>query len=147
MDEGKLINGVKYMYIMNENDFKKQSLEDNVYFTLRDIFMNAKWCDICFEANGFNNSLNDGICFEDRTNKFRYTNVLYEKSYVQKLLKWLNHIDVQYFDFDKLEETDGVFDMKTHIKFDDWWVQFEELRNLIKQQYEKLYDGKILDDE
>ena len=27
--------------------------------------------------------------------------------------------------------------MKEYMKFDDWWVQFEELRNLIDLQYEK----------
>jgi hypothetical protein len=31
---------------------------------------------------------------------------------------------------------DEQIDMKEYIKFDDWWVQFEELRKLIDEQYE-----------
>ena len=27
--------------------------------------------------------------------------------------------------------------MKEYMKWDDWWVQFEELRKLIDEQYEK----------
>jgi hypothetical protein len=30
----------KYIELVNNNEFKNKSLEDNVYFTLRDIFWN-----------------------------------------------------------------------------------------------------------
>jgi hypothetical protein len=62
---------------MNDNQFKKKSLYDNVYFTLRDIFANADSADIIMEANGFNRRLTDGICFEVRTERFKYSNELH----------------------------------------------------------------------
>jgi len=36
------------MYVRNNNEFKKKSLEDNVYFTLVDIFWNVASADSCF---------------------------------------------------------------------------------------------------
>ena len=53
MTWGRIIDGVKYIYLMNYNDFKKKSLYDNVYFTLRDIFANAESFDTMMESNSF----------------------------------------------------------------------------------------------
>ena len=133
---GRLINGIKYMYINDDNDFKKKSFEDNVYFTLRDIFRNADSPDTCYQANDFNISLTGRIYFEERTDKFKYTNVLYEKDYVERLQRWLKRFNHYYFEFIELEEGDGV-EYESYMEFDDWWNQFEELRNLIDEQYEK----------
>lgn len=125
---GRLINGIKHMYINDDNDFKKKSFEDNVYFTLRDIFWNAGSPDTCYQANDFNISLTGRIYFEERTDKFEYTNVLYEKYYVERLQRRLKRFNHYYFEF---EEPDEEIDMDKYMKFDDWWFQFEELRNLI----------------
>jgi hypothetical protein len=133
---GRLINGIKYMYINDDNDFKKKSFEDNVYFTLRDIFWNTGSPDTCYQANEFNISLTCRIYFEERTDKFKYTNVLYEKDYVERLQRWLKRFNHYYFEFIELEEGDGV-EYESYMEFDDWWNQFEELRNLIDEQYEK----------
>ena len=70
---------------MNDNQFKKKSLCDNFYFTLRDIFTNTDSFDICDIANYFNTRLANNICFEDRTERFEYTNLLHEKNYVKYL--------------------------------------------------------------
>ncbi len=35
-----LIANIKYLYLFNPNELKSKFLEDNVYFTLRDIFLN-----------------------------------------------------------------------------------------------------------
>jgi len=136
MTWGRIIDGVKYICLMNCNDFKKKSLYDNVYFTLRDIFANADSADTIIEANYFNGRLTNNICFEDRTEKFRYTNVLYEQDYVERLQRWLKYFGIYYFEFEELEEDEEI-DMNKYIKWDDWWVQFEELRDLIDLQYEK----------
>ena len=45
MTWGRIINGIKYIYLINDNEFKKKSLYDNIYFTLRDIFANADLAD------------------------------------------------------------------------------------------------------
>ena len=136
MTWGRLINGVKYIHLMNDNEFKKKSLKDNVYFTLRDIFANADSADTIMEANYFNGRLTGGICFEDRTERFQYSNELHQKYYVERLQRWLKHFDIHYFEFEEPEEDEEI-DMKEYMKWDDWWVQFEELRKLIDEQYEK----------
>ena len=136
MTFGRIIDGVKYIHLFNNNDFKKKSLYDNVYFTLRDIFANADSLDTCLEANSFNLRLTDGICFEDRTNKFQYKELLHEKSFVYQLQRWLEYFGIDYFEFIDPEEDEEI-DMKEYMKFDDWWIQFEELRKLINEQYDK----------
>lgn len=136
MTFGRIIDGIEYMYLMNDNDFKKKSLYDNVYFTLRDIFANAESTDTVFEANSFNHSLTDGVCFEDRTESFQYTNVLHQKDYVDRLQYWLKYFNIYYFEFIEPEEDEEI-DMKDYMKFNDWWDEFKELRKLIDKQYEK----------
>jgi hypothetical protein len=142
---GLLVNGIKYMGIMENNELKKKSLNDNVYFTLRDIFWNSMSADIVFQASNFNDKLSGGICYEYRSDNFDYTNVLYEdKNYICKLLKWLKKIAINHFDF--LEpEHDEQIDMKKFMKFEDWWIQFSNLINLIELQYEKCCKWEVED--
>ncbi len=132
---GRLINGIKYMGLRNDNSFGGKTLEDNVYFTLRDIFWNGEIDDI-FTANNFNGLLTNGISFEERDNSFNYTNVLYDynSSYTQDLLNWL--CSIRSFEFLPPEEDEEI-DMKQYMKYDDWWVQFEDLREKLKEQLEK----------
>lgn len=136
MTFGRIIGGVKYIHLMNDNEFKKKSLYDNVYFTLRDIFSNAESADTIMKVNSFNERLTNNIYFEDRTDNFEYTNELNQKHFVEHLKKWLNSFNIYYFDFVEPEEDEQI-DMKEYMKWDDWWVQFEELRKLIDVQYEK----------
>lgn len=136
MTLGRIINGVKYIHLVDDNDFKKKSLYDNVYFTLRDIFANANSVDTVMETNSFNLHLTDGVCFEDRTETFKYSNTLQETDYVKRLQYWLKYFNIYYFEFIEPEEDENI-NMDTYMKFDDWWVQFEELRRLIDEQYEK----------
>ena len=53
MTNARIINNIKYIHLSNENHLKNKSLEDNVYFTLRDIFYNISGFDYCMEANAF----------------------------------------------------------------------------------------------
>jgi hypothetical protein len=142
---GLLINGIRYMGIMENNELKKKSLNDNVYFNLRDIFWNSMSADIVFQANNFNDKLSGGVLHEYRTDNFKYTNVLYEdNNYVYKLFKWLKKIDVHHFDFVE-PDCDEEIDMKNYMKFDDWWVQFSNLTNLIEMQYHKCCKWEVED--
>jgi hypothetical protein len=140
---GKIINGTKFIRLVNNNEFKNKSLSDNVYFTLRDIFLNSESIDKAMDANGFNKKLTGGICFEDRCNDFQYTNVLYESIYVEKLLRWLNNFNIHYFEFEEeyIDNEDNEvrvdIDLAEYIKFDDWWLQFEQLKALLEQQMKK----------
>jgi hypothetical protein len=73
---GRSINGTKYIYLNYPNDFKNKSLEDNVYFTLRDIFWNGD-SKQCTTANHYN-SIIANKPFEERNEEFRYENVLHD---------------------------------------------------------------------
>ena len=99
MTYGRIIENTKYICLYNDKSFKKFSLEDNVYFTLRDIFLNADSLDTCLEANSFNQKLTNGIYFEERTDDFTYTNVLNSPEYLSRLVRWLEAINEYYFDF------------------------------------------------
>ena len=144
MSWGRIIDNVKYICLNNDlnndNNFKKKSLEDNVYFTLRDIFLNADCFDTISEASNFNYELTNGISFEERDSTFQYTNKLNDKIYLKRLIKWLNYIRPGWFEFVAPGEDyeDEVIDMNDYMKFDDWYIQFEELRGLISKQYNKV---------
>lgn len=133
---GRIFDGVKYIHLFNDNEFKKKSLYDNVYFTLRDIVANAESPDTIMTANDFNHCLTGGICFEDRTERFQYSNELHQKYFVEKLKSWLKKFKPNYLGFVEPYEDEQI-DMKEYMKFDDWWVQFINLRKLIDEQYEK----------
>lgn len=141
---GKLINGIKYMCIHDVDEYKKKSLNDNFYFTLRDIFWNTDSFDVMMIINNFNHMLTDGISFDSRTNTFQYTNILYQKTELKKILRFLNRIkQTGWFEFIESKDKDEYEDKEEsideeYILFDDWWKQFEELRNLLKEQYEKI---------
>jgi hypothetical protein len=124
----KIFFGEKYLYLHNDNDFKKLSLEDNVYFTLRDLFLNADSND-CFIVNNFNSLLTNNISYEERDEFFIYTDKLIDKEYVTKLYNYLLKFKKSHFDTEIANEDDNIND---YIKFDIWWDQFENLRNLLK---------------
>ena len=137
MSNTRIFNDIKYLQLANENHLKNKSLEDNVYFTLRDIFANVSGLDYCMEANGFNTKLTNGISYEERTIDFTYTNVLNDKIYIHKLSRWLSYIHKSDFEFEAInddgdtEEKEWYLDTRNLFKFDDWWLQFEELKILI----------------
>ena len=141
---GKLINGIKYMCIHDVDEYKKKSLNDQFYFTLRDIFWNTDSFDVMMIINNFNRMLTDGTSFDSRTNTFQYTNILYQKTELKKILRFLNRIkQTGWFEFIESKDKDEYEDKEEsideeYILFDDWWKQFEELRNLLKEQYEKI---------
>jgi hypothetical protein len=129
----RIFNDIKYLQLANENHLKSKSLEDNVYFTLRDIFNNVSGFDNCMEANVFNDSLTNGISYQERTNDFTYTNVLNDKKYMYRLSEWLSRIHKGEFEFEALN-----YDTIHLFPFEDWWLQLEELKILIRERYKIL---------
>lgn len=153
---GIIINKIKYVHLSNDNNLKKKSLYDNIYFTLKDIFVNANAENDFMCANMYNSELTDGICFEDRTHKFEYTNVLEQTTFVKNLKKWFDSLKIDnLFEFEQVElekveleqsEFDNLIffnkinkiNREEYIKLDNWWIQFEELKCFIDEQYEKI---------
>ena len=136
----RIINDIKYLQLANDNQLKNKSLEDNVYFTLRDIFANVYGIDYYLEAEGFNDELTNGIKYQERTINFTYTNVLNDKIYIYRLNEWLSYIQKSNFKFEAIydvldtEEKKWYLATRNLFNFDDWWLQFEELKMLIKQR-------------
>jgi hypothetical protein len=134
----------KYIWLCNENILKTMSLYDNVYFTLRDIFINAESCDDVTNANLYNSELSGGICYEYRTKNFQYTTSLEEPKFLKNILKWLKSLkktssfEVINIDFNSLNEMESGYTQSMFMNFDDWWDQFEELIKLLEDKYEKL---------
>jgi len=124
---GRLVNGIKYIFIAQDNNLKKKSLEDNLYYTLMDIFWNANHSDDCMISNGYSRMLTGDTDFVQRSDDFQYTNVLQKKYELEKILRWLNSIKEGFFDFTDQEEGEETNE-DTYMRFDDWWVQFQELR-------------------
>jgi len=132
MSCGRIIDGVKYIHLLNDNELKKKSLNDNVYFILRDIFENAYDYDTIIHANRFCEKLTGELYFEDdKKSTYIYTNVLSKKDYLKKLIYWLDKININSFEFIIFEENEKI-NMKEYIKWDVWWFQFEELKFLLK---------------
>jgi len=153
---GLTYNGTKYVFLCNPHNLKSLSLEDNVYFTLRDIFMNADNADDAIECNQFNIQLTNEIGFEDRTDTFTYTDVLHDKAFVEGLVKWLNYtrpnLDLfftdtidedDYFTFNgtqlttnwKHSESDNI---NEYLPLDAWMEDFNDLINSLSKRSNEL---------
>jgi hypothetical protein len=124
---GKRINGVEYIHLYICNDFKKNSLYDNLHLTLKEIFWNIDSADVSLQAIGYYYLLTDYKLFED-----------IPEDEFKKILKYLNRItNKKLFEFIDLEEGEDINE-KEYIKFDIWWHQFEELKVLLYKQYDTL---------
>jgi hypothetical protein len=148
----RLIDGIQYVKLTHDNSLKNKSLEDNVYFTLRDIWLNAECIDYCYETNQFNSILTDNICYEDRKEDFKYSNILYNhnSNYLTELYEWLGYIDGRFdrkkhktidyirslFTFEIPDEDEDI-NMNKYMRADEWWVQMVNLIDQLEKLLEK----------
>jgi hypothetical protein len=113
-----------YIYVIHDPAWKIKSLNDNVYFTLRDIYANVQNTDMCSEAIQF--------CQLLLPTSSEYTNVLYQPKFVQKLTVWLRHLDKSDFHLVKRSELLEC-EYSVYMKVDDWWTQFEVLKRQLSE--------------
>ena len=91
------------------------------------------------ESNIFASELTNGIYYTERTDNFKYTNVLNEKIYIHRLIFWLSNIHKSDFEFEPLDDNASEEEIKLYnetpnlFKFDDWWLQLENLKYIIKE--------------
>lgn len=152
---GRLIDGVEYVKLTNDNSLKSKSLEDNVYFTLRDIFSNADINEI-WPTSYFNGILTNDVSFEERDENFKYSNVLNDHNlkFTQDLFNWIHRITcngirsklnlIEFYESEK-DEMDEEIDMSKYMKYDDWYEQFLDLRKKLQEQLEKHKKMKTTD--
>jgi hypothetical protein len=118
---GRIINGIKYIGLLDSNDLKNESIEHNIYFILRDIFWNGEEPD-CLMVN----HLNSCLLVNDESYSFGFNKITL--TLARKLYKYLNNFDKNRIYF---TEEDIIDDNQTeYILFDDWW---ENLQNLVKK--------------
>lgn len=127
-------NSKWYITLCNNNEFKALSLNDNVYFTMRDIFINCVNVDVALFANVINGELSGNISYEERTSEFKYSNMLNNKKDVKEilnLLESLNNSDFCNKNSDKLELIDSEYTTKYSYKLLEFDIWFEQLKTLI----------------
>ena len=91
---------MEYISIGSNNNLKTLSLEDNLYYTLEDIFINADTSDLCTYAAYYMNELKEGCHYKSKMMNEKYTDCLNNKEFVSSLndrvIKYLTPNHLQY---------------------------------------------------
>ena len=136
----KIINGTKYVRLHYDNNLKSKSFEDNLYFTLKDIWLNID-INEAVRVSHYLSLLTGGIPFEKRTETFEYNNIKVDaKSIYYYLSNLCAHKDTNgeyklmkdaLFDFYNIDDWEDdekdEINLNDYMKYDDWWAQFEAL--------------------
>jgi hypothetical protein len=120
----RLVNGIKYIALLDDNNLKIKSFNDCVYYTLRDVFWNVYDEYYCQRANDLN-----ALLVENKSdNSVKYTNALDDINYIRKIYGFLNSLNEKSFCF-----ADEPFDDdETYIEYDIWWSNLETLIGNLK---------------
>ncbi len=124
-------NNKKYLMASSSAYLKSQSIEDNLYFTIREIFLNIEQEFKMYEANEINAKLSNQTPWEDRDDKFKYLQLFKNPDFVTYVLGWLNSIKQTEFDFEfETARIDLNSDIITneYIEFELWWKRLVQLK-------------------
>lgn len=122
----------QYIHLFNSATYKNRSFEDNIYFTLRDLFWNVLQFDDALIANELNASLSKNIPFEERTECFSYH---LTKDLAESILDFtsrLEHADFEYDDSASYEYDDIELDDEHYYSFELWWDEFIATRRRLE---------------
>ena len=137
---------LEFIEVYNKKYLKTLSLEDETYFTMRDIMWHSDG-GYTFYANIFNPILSDNITYENRTINFTYTNVLNNINFIKKLhnfVKTITPSDVRKNNrylkdiINEGKTINDCFDKDKYMLFDEWWEDFEKFREKIAARYDEL---------
>jgi hypothetical protein len=116
---GVTIDNIKYISIINDdNNLKFQSFNNRVYYTLRDIFWNCEDTRIMDLANELTRKIKNN------------SNVLEDYTYLNELYNFLSRLKDSYFYFENTTKQDD----EVYIEFDVWFIQLQELRQLVSEK-------------
>ena len=140
-------DSIRFIEIYKNSRHKNVLIEDKVYNLLEDIYNNPVNIDIHYKAYDYKLLLCDSVSY-DKNNIFiiNYTNALQDCIFLEILLKWLNTINPNHFEYKNLqyiykyENDDLIENMCNYVLFDDWWEDFVKLR----KELEKLYNELLL---
>lgn len=116
---GVTIDNIKYISIMDDdNNLKFMSFNNRVYYTLRDIFWNCEDTRTMDLANELSRKIKND------------SNVLEDYAYLSQLYNLLSRLKDSYFYFGYTTKQDD----EVYIEFDIWFIQLQELRQLISEK-------------
>jgi hypothetical protein len=116
---GITIDNIKYISIMDDdNNLKFTSFNNRVYYTLRDIFWNCEDTRTMDLANELSRKIKND------------SNVLEDYAYLSQLYNLLSRLKDSYFYFGYTTKQDD----EVYIEFDIWFIQLQELRQLISEK-------------
>lgn len=116
---GVTIDNIKYISIMDDdNNLKFMSFNNRVYYTLRDIFWNCEDTRTMDLANELSRKIKND------------SNVLEDYAYLSQLYNLLSRLKDSYFYFGYNKKQDD----EVYIEFDIWFIQLQELRQLISEK-------------
>jgi hypothetical protein len=116
---GVTIDNIKYISIMDDdNNLKFQSFNNRVYYTLRDIFWNCEDTRTMDLANELSRKIKND------------SNVLEDYAYLSQLYNLLSSLKDSYFYFENTTKQDD----EVYIEFDIWFIQLQELRELVSEK-------------
>jgi hypothetical protein len=116
---GVTIDNIKYISIMDDdNNLKFQSFNNRVYYTLRDIFWNCEDTRTMDLANELSRKIKND------------SNVLEDYAYLSQLYNLLSSLKDSYFYFENTTKQDD----EVYIEFDIWFIQLQELRQLVSEK-------------
>ena len=130
----------KYIQLANINDLKNRTFNDNVYYTLLDIYWNCNEDLDCEIVKSFKVVLKNDFG--------NYSNILYETNfgYSRKLITYLKQLTLDRLSFfDGVPEEDsasGFYYLPVHT----WWSQLKTLISLLEHlENTKVNNSLILD--
>jgi hypothetical protein len=98
-----LYNNIEYILI-NNNRLNITSFEDNIYFTLSDIFLNANSANTAIGAHEFNITITNNF-LPEVGGSIKYSDDLKNKQFMIRLHKWFCNIYPYDFTFEKEFDT------------------------------------------
>jgi 23S rRNA A2030 N6-methylase RlmJ len=113
----RIVNNVKYIALMDDNNKKLQSFNDCIRCTLRDVFLN---CDSESTTNKTSQLIS---LFKENENEYIIDNFNYKQIY-----GFLNTLEERSFYF-----IEGPFEEDTkYIEYNIWWENLQELIKKLK---------------
>jgi hypothetical protein len=126
---GKIVNGVKYIELLFEDNLKNKSLNDWVYYSLQDAHWNAedeKYSLIVVD-------LIKQLIKECKNDNNVYTNVIDDANYVKKVYGFLNSLDENAFYFIEEPLDNEVNYIEYNVWFNNLQKLLQHLENLLVQ--------------
>lgn len=118
------------VYITKNSPYIRENMtfEDEIYFSSRDLFVNLDDLNDYFRISGFIGKLTGNICYEDRSENFKYE--ILPKEYYKHTLDIYKIIDKSWFNIGKKNYKEDVQS--------DKFIPLEEFLNNINNLHNKL---------